>query len=77
MKETYCCNFSVCKVVNDNGVLMSSEKKAYYVNKYCNSPEQNWVNCKRYQVKQELGFCPEKLLPDSEITLEEIIRNFE
>ncbi|NLJ08637.1 MAG: hypothetical protein GX437_13335 [Sphingobacteriales bacterium] len=77
MSDPYCCNFTTCRWVNGGVENYSSVERQQDIEKYCRSKEGNWKNCKRYHVKEALGFCPENLSPDSELSLEDIINHFE
>lgn len=41
---------------------------------FCLDDEPRWTKCRRYKVMQELGFCPDFVMPNSLLTSEQILR---
>jgi hypothetical protein len=41
------------------------------------SESKNWISCKRLTTKQELNFCPDFVLPDTDLTSDKIIDKFD
>lgn len=68
-----CPNIEKCPIYS--GVLKGKEmtSKAYR-QYYCNSNE--YVNCKRFIVKNATGTCPPEVLPNSFQSVEEIISKY-
>jgi hypothetical protein len=77
MKEYYCHNYPSCRLINFDNFPISVESLQQIKSDYCEDVNENWLNCRRYIVKKELGFCPDFVFPDTEITLSEIIDRFE
>jgi len=71
-----CLNFGGCRLVKTDVVVPDSDKKEEYINSYCNK-EETWKNCKRYTTRKALWICPDFVLPDSEMTEDEIIDLYE
>jgi hypothetical protein len=44
---------------------------------YCTAGRQHWGSCTRLVVKQALNFCPDFVLPDSQMTPDEVIEKFD
>ncbi len=72
-----CPNVESCPVLLFS-YFVEVEQKHFYEKEYCFAGfTDGYSKCKRFQTKQALGFCPEFVLPDAEITLEEIINKYE
>jgi hypothetical protein len=67
-----CANYVKCPIYN--GILkdLNFTSQAYR-SMYCEAGATGWNKCKRYLVKQKTGTCPEKLLPNSLKSVDEII----
>jgi len=48
-----------------------------YLKSYCTAGVSNWTSCKRYITKSELNYCPDFVLPDTELSPIEIIDKFD
>ena len=68
-----CPNYEKCPIYL--GILKGKTltSKAY-VQFFCDS--ENHVTCKRYLVKEATGVCPPNILPNSVLTVEEIIAEY-
>jgi len=73
MKFPYCTNLQTCKFIIEEKNFTELTQRQYYLTNYYQNPDLNWKNCKRFLVKIELGFCPDFIIPESEMTLNEII----
>jgi hypothetical protein len=71
MNADICPKAEKCPIFN--GILKGTEYIDVYKRLYCESGEIGRMRCKRYQVAQILGKCPENLLPNSTKSVEEII----
>ncbi len=71
MNEMTCPNTPKCPIFN--GVLKGTEYTSTYRNLYCESGESGRNKCRRFQVAQIMGRCPENILPNSIKTVEEIV----
>ncbi len=78
MEKKFCPNYSDCKLVQTNLVIIDNAiLKEAYEKKYCNDPEEVWESCKRYLTKLQLNFCPDFVLPDTTLTIDEIMDKFD
>ena len=68
-----CPNYEKCPIYN--GILKGKTltSKAY-VQFFCDA--ENYVTCKRYLVKKATGVCPPNILPNSVLSVEEIIAEY-
>jgi len=48
-----------------------------YKNLYCENGKQGRERCKRFQVASIIGSCPHYVLPNSQLSVEEIINRME
>jgi hypothetical protein len=71
-----CPNYGGCRLVQTDVVVPDSDKKEQYISEYCMN-EETWKNCKRYLTRRALWICPDFVLPDSEITEDEIVDRYE
>ena len=56
-------------ILNSNDLLIGT-----YKDLYCESTQENIEKCKRYQVSRILGYCPDNILPNSHMSVEEIVK---
>jgi hypothetical protein len=76
MSEPHCPNYATCQLIN--GVVeVSDNQKKSYTNNFCFNPKERWNECKRMVTKRTLGFCPDFVLPDSTLTVDEIMDKFD
>ena len=69
-----CPNVVRCQVLTIQGFVESDDVKNHYYNSYCNVDADNgYPQCKRFQTKNALGFCPDFVFPDTIMTLDEIM----
>ena len=71
-----CPNYQGCRLVQTDVVVSDAEKKEQYISDYCQDDEK-WKNCVRYITKKALWICPDFVLPDSNLTEDEIIERYE
>ena len=78
MEDPYCCpNIDTCKLVNTPGFIKDKKKQGNYIQLYCRADESKWNSCKRVIAKNELHFCPDFVLPDTSLSIDEIIDKFD
>ena len=77
MEMNFCPNYKGCQIINVENFVESKEKKEFYIKNFCEAEESEWSKCRRYQTKEILNFCPEFVLPDSKLTVDEILDKFE
>jgi hypothetical protein len=74
METQVCKNFEKCPIYN--GILKDKEATSSgYKRQYCEAGEKGWSACKRYLVKGKTGKCPPNLLPNSMLSVDDIIAN--
>jgi hypothetical protein len=71
-----CPNYKTCRLVNTNAVIESDSKREVAISNWC-MDEETWKNCKRYLTRKSLWMCPDFVMPDSDMTEEEIIERCE
>ena len=64
MKGSICPNIHQCRLVNYPLYPLGRKAIEEYMNEYCKN-DQQYLRCRRYQVKVEMGFCPDFVLPDN------------
>jgi len=58
-----------------NGILKSNEMMIQtYKELYCDAGQENHNKCIRYQVAKIIGYCPSDILPNSYLSVEDIIK---
>jgi hypothetical protein len=73
--EKTCKNSAKCPIYG--GVLKGMNfTTSAYRQKYCDAGSAGWDQCRRYQVKERAGKCPENILPNSFKSVEEIIKQY-
>lgn len=77
MKGEVCPNHKGCQVINIEGFVESAGVRDFYISDFCEASQDKWSECKRFQTKRALAFCPDFVLPDSNLTLDEIIDKIE
>jgi hypothetical protein len=71
-----CPNYGGCRLVQTDVVEPDSAKKEEYISSYCLN-EETWKKCKRYITRKELWICPDFVLPNSDLTEDEIVDLYE
>ncbi|MBM3434945.1 MAG: hypothetical protein FJY07_01875 [Bacteroidetes bacterium] len=77
MKVFLCPNQDSCDVVNKAGFAGDEKKREKYMTDYCRASESKRNRCKRLIMKNMYHFCPDFVLPDTQLTPDEIIDKFE
>ncbi len=77
MIEAVCPNIDICRLVNAEDYKLDSDSRANYLKLFCKTETENWENCNRFIVKEELNFCPDFVLPDSGLTADEVMDKFD
>lgn len=75
--DHYCPNINTCRMVATNVVVPDEKEKENYMQSWCREGEETWRKCKRYITKASLGFCPDFVVPDTSLSVDEIIDKFE
>ena len=71
MDSAICPKTPKCPIFN--GILQGSQYTDTYKRLYCEAGMVGRQKCMRFQIASEVGVCPEKVLPNSSRTKEEII----
>lgn len=75
--ESNCPNFKECKLANTVGFVGSEQHRLKYIDSWCKGGLQKWSNCTRFVVHKALNFCPDFVMPDTNITPDEVIDKFD
>lgn len=67
-----CSKIAKCPLFNDK-ILKRQESADVYKNLFCRNPEK-YRECKRYQVSEKVGTCADFVMPNSSLTVEQIIQ---
>jgi hypothetical protein len=71
-----CPNYGGCRLVKTDVVVPDIEKKEQYIAAYCLN-EETWKTCKRYITRKALWICPDFVLPDSDISEDDVVDRYE
>ncbi len=71
MEPQICPKTPGCPIFN--GILKGTQYTETYKKLYCEAGEEGRTRCKRYQVVMAAGKCSDNILPNSTISVEEII----
>jgi hypothetical protein len=77
MENDLCPNISTCRLVTTDIVVPQKDVKQQYLKEWCNKDKDIWGDCKRYNTKKVLSFCPDFVLPDTLLSVDEIIDKFD
>jgi len=77
MDNSNCPNYKVCKLVIEHGFTGNESQREKYINEYCQADKSKWESCKRLIVKNTINFCPDFVLPDTTLSIDEIIDKFD
>lgn len=69
--DNICPKSANCRLFNNN-ILSKPEYAETYRSLFCNAGEKRWAQCKRNIVSTKFGKCPDYILPNSIMTVEEI-----
>jgi hypothetical protein len=76
MNSGQCPNYNECALVNKQ-IDLSDDVYRDYINGYCCHNKESWSECMRFRTKEKINFCPDFVLPDSVMTVEEVIDRFD
>ena len=74
--EKICPNYNGCRLVQTNVVVPDDAVREQTIKIWCHR-EETWKNCKRYITRKSLWMCPDFVLPETEMTEDEIIELYE
>ena len=72
MEANLCPRTPGCALFNDN-LLKRKESAEVYKELYCRAGESKYITCKRYMVSEKVKICPDNVMPNSSMTVNEII----
>ena len=75
--EAECPNIETCKLVTTRDIVQEETLLENYMMKWCKAGKDNWSTCTRYITKNQLKFCPDFVLPDTQLTPDEVIEKFD
>jgi len=71
-----CPNYGSCRLVQTDVIEPDSVKKEQYIDTYC-LKEEAWKKCNRYAIRKALWICPDFVLPDSDMTEDDVADRYE
>ena len=77
MSAEQCPNINSCRMVSTDMVVPDEKKKEEFMDNWCRKDEEVWGKCKRFHTKKSLGFCPDFVVPDTTLSIDEIVDKFE
>lgn len=77
MSDPYCPNITTCALVKKIDFLTDHVLRDHYIKTYCKSTSPNYEVCTRFTTKRTINFCPDFVLPDTRMTIDEIIDKYE
>ena len=77
MSDKICPNINSCRMIATSVVVPDENVKEQYIDDWCRNYEAVWNKCKRYNTKKKLGFCPDFVMTDTGLSIDEIIDKFE
>lgn len=72
-----CPNHKGCQIINIEGFVSEPSQRIEFIKTYCEAENNNWSQCKRFQTKDALNFCPDFVMPNSAFSLDEILDKME
>jgi len=73
MQTELCPKVEKCPLFNGT-LLKRAGSEESYKNLFCKSGTEKWLICKRYQTSEKVGKCPDWVLPNSSLSLDEIVK---
>lgn len=73
MEIELCPNYKGCQIINIKDFVENDQIRDAYISNFCETCQEKWSKCKRYQTKKSLNFCPDFIFPDTDLTLDQII----
>lgn len=77
MTDNLCPNINSCRMVATEIVVPDPAEKEVYLEAWCRKGKDKWSGCKRFDTKKTLGFCPDFVVPDTTLSIDQIIDKFE
>lgn len=73
MKKDGCPKFIKCPLFSGK-ILENKASTDIYKNLYCLNGKEKYTTCKRYITSEKVGKCPGYVMPNSSLSIEEIIQ---
>ncbi len=73
MEKGLCPKVAKCPLFNGTLLKISGADESYK-NLYCRAGESKWSTCKRYLTSEKVGKCPDWVLPNSSLSIEQIVQ---
>jgi len=73
----HCPNYATCQLIHIPGFVEPENLRETFVQEYCTDSADNWINCKRFKTNNILHFCPDFVLPDTPLSIDEIMDRFD
>lgn len=72
MGKVRCKYLETCVFIKDQE-QKNEERASLFKRQYCEAGERIAKQCKRYIIKEKLGYCPKHLVPNTQLTIDEIL----
>lgn len=69
--QKQCLRSGDCALFKGN-INLPEDTKLMYKCYYCVGQDQGWETCRRYQMMEMAGFCPDFVMPNSLLSAEQI-----
>ncbi|NOQ24306.1 MAG: hypothetical protein GQ564_02990 [Bacteroidales bacterium] len=73
MESEICSKVGKCPLFNGH-LLKRSGSEESYKNLFCRAGKEKWSSCMRYQTSEKVGMCADWILPNSSLTIEQIVQ---
>ena len=77
MNTEKCPNYDNCQLLLIEGFVPDKNRLKQYVETFCMGSDKGWLDCKRFQTKKTWNLCPDFVLPDTALSVDEILDRFE
>ena len=67
----------MCRLVSAEDFDIDKTAREDFLVTFCQSETKKWKSCIRYTTKRSLGFCPEFVMPDSTMNIDDIMDKFD
>ena len=68
-----CTKVAKCPLFNGT-LLKRSSSEEVYKHLFCNAGKEKWTTCKRYQTSEKVGKSADWILPNSTLTVDQIVQ---
>jgi len=73
----HCPNYHSCQLIRQPGLIENESLRNKYTSDFCTEAEEHWKNCMRFRTTNILHFCPDFVLPDTSLSIDEIMDRFD